>query len=179
VNGPEGAAVHSAVHDPDAPGPQVRAAHARARSTYNPDPATDGPATERRAENPVRTALQIATERWGLPIGSPVTTSQPEQDSEAGRQPEVHRDPMAALRIWTEPSPPMSAILADLREGARLQAAHGWAWVIPYWLFGLPAFAVACTARLLLDSSARTGRFAALLAALSLVAVGLHLAGVI
>jgi hypothetical protein len=86
---------------------------------------------------------------------------------------------MAVLRIWTEPSPPMSAVLADLREGSRMQAAYGWPWLIPYWLFGIPAFAVACAARLLLDSSARPGRFAALLAVLLILAAGLYLAGVI
>jgi hypothetical protein len=73
----------------------------------------------------------------------------------------------------------MSAVWADLLDGARMQAAYGLGWLIPYWLFGVPAFAAACVARLLLDSSARPGRFAALLLAVVLFIAGLNVAGVI
>ena len=176
MNGPEGA-MHSAIHDPDAEGPQVRVSRTRARSTPRDAPATGSP-----RPGAVRSAIEIARERWGTPIGS-VTTSRGRDraaDDDAGDvRSEVRRDPMAVLRIWTEPSPPMSAILTDLRTGSRMQAEYGWAWLIPYWLFGIPAFAVACAARLLLDSSARPGRFAALLVALLLFAAGLYLADVI
>jgi hypothetical protein len=124
----------------------------------------------------VRSALEIAKERWGTPVG-PVT-SPPEPAGQRVVRP-VRRDPLGALRIWSEPSPSMSAIWADLLEGARLQSAYGLGWLVPYWVFGAPGFAAACAARLLLDSSARPGRFAALLLAVLLFTAGLWVAGVI
>lgn len=91
----------------------------------------------------------------------------------------ISRNPLAAWRIWSEPSPSMSGIWADLLDGARLQGDQGWGWLIPYWLFGIPSFAAACVARVLLDSSARPGRFAALLVAVLLFIAGLYVVGAI
>jgi hypothetical protein len=145
----------------------VRLSRTRARNTPIPG------AGDRPAGGAVRSAIEIAKERWGTPVG-PVTS--PASRGGGSRE---RRDPLAAWRIWSEPSPSMSAIWADLLEGARLQAAYGWAALVPYWLFGVPGFAVACAARLLLDSSARPGRFAALLFAVLLFTAGLWVAGVI
>ena len=177
MSGPEGAR-HSAVHDPgDGQGPHVRPTRARTRNTPGPAGSTSGPGNP--AARGVHAAIETARQRWGMPVG-PVTTSPDDgRGAQDEARPQIARDPLAVLRIWTEPSPPMSAIVADLREGSRLQAAHGWAWLLPYWLFAVPAFAVACVARLLLDSSARPGRFAGLLLAALLFTVGLYLAGAI
>jgi hypothetical protein len=73
----------------------------------------------------------------------------------------------------------MSAIWADMLDGARQQSGYGPGWLVPYWLFGVPGFAAACAARLLLDSSARPGRFAALLLVVLLFTVGLYVAGIV
>jgi hypothetical protein len=121
--------------------------------------------------------MEIAKERWGTPVG-PVTVS-PEDNRDAPAGPAPVRDALAAWRIWSEPSPSMSAIWDDLLDGAGKQADHGWAWLIPYWAFGLVAFPTACAARLLLDLSARPGRYAALLLAIALFLAGLSVAGVI
>jgi hypothetical protein len=161
--------MHSAPGDPDAGEPQVRPTRARARNTPVPALATENP-----APRTVRSALDVARERWGTPVGS--VTTRGDAPGSPGRHGEAQRDPMAVLRIWTEPSPPMSAVLEDFRDGARQLAP---AWLVPYLLFGIPAFAVACAARLLLDAAGRPGRFAALLAVLLLFTAGLYVAGVI
>lgn len=160
------------MRDPDAPGPQVRLSRTRARNTPSP-----GDAMGRQGGSTVRSALEIASERWGTPVG-PVTV-RPDGPRRDPDTPAVVRDALAAWRIWSEPSPSMSAIWADLLDGAGKQGTHGCAWLIPYWAFAIPAFPAACVARLLLDSCARPGRFAALLLAVSLFIAGLDMAGVI
>jgi hypothetical protein len=172
---PEGA-TDSAMHGPDAARPQVRLSRTHARNTPPPGRAT-GSAPGRPGASTIRSALEIAKERWGTPVGA--VTVQNRQPRQPGDGVAVNRDPLVAWRIWSEPSPPMSGIWADLIDGARLQADHGWGWLIPYWLFGIPSFAAACLARVLLDSSARPGRFAALLVAALLFIVGLYVAGAI
>jgi hypothetical protein len=154
----------------------VRLPRTRARNAPSGGQETGSGAT-RPVSGAVRSALEIAKERWGTPVG-PVTV-QSGYARQPGAVPAVSRDPLAACRIWAEPSPSMAAIWADLLDGARRQADQGWGWLIPYWLFGVPAFTAACAARVLLDSSARPGRFAALLLAALLFTAGLYVAGVI
>lgn len=178
--GTEGAP-DSAMHDPGAAGPQVRQSPTRARNAPPLGRANGSGASPRRAST-VRSALEIARERWGTPVG-PVTaldgTALGGQPRQPGDSPAAARDALASWRIWSEPSPSMSAIWADMKDGAGRQGAYGAGWLVPYWLFGLLAFPVACAARLLLDSSARPGRFAALLVAVLLFIAGLLVAGVI
>lgn len=167
-------AMHSAMRDPDDPEPQVQPSRTRTRNTP-PDLRATGPGSA--GHSPVRSALEIAKERWGTPVG-PVTV-QPKDGLPAADAPAPVRDALAAWRIWSEPSPSMSAIWDDLLDGADKLADYGWAWLVPYWAFGVLAFPTACLARLLLDLSARPGRFAALLLAAALFTAGLSVAGVI
>lgn len=170
---PEGA-MDSAMHGPAAPGSQVRLSRTRTRNTQ-PDPGASG--CGEAGSSPVRSALDVAKERWGTQVG-PVTV-QPGQAPRPGPEPPASLNALATWRIWSEPSPSMSAIWDDLLDGADKMADHGWAWMIPYWAFGVLAFPTACLARLLLDSSARPGRFAALILAAALFIAGLYVAGVI
>lgn len=173
--GTEGA-TDSAMQEARAAGPQVRRSHTRARSAPHPGRASASDASPARPGT-VRSALEIARERWGTPVG-PVTT-QPGKDFQPADSTAAARDVLATWRIWSEPSPSMSAIWADMKDGAGKQAAYGSPWLIPYWLFGLPAFGLACLARVLLDSSARPGRFAGLLLAAGLFIAGLSAAGIL
>lgn len=172
---PEGA-MDSAMHGPGVPGPQVQPTRTRTRNTH-PDPGATSCGPSDRS--PVRSALDVAKERWGAQVG-PVT-AQPGQEPQAGYDavPPAKRSALDTWRIWSEPSPSMSAIWADLLDGSDRLSDSGWAWLVPYWAFGLLAFPTACLARLLLDSSARPGRYAALLLAVSLLIAGLDIAGII
>jgi hypothetical protein len=154
----------------------VRPTRTRARNTA-PDASATGSRQDDPGSNPVRSALDIARERWGTPIG-PVTV-EPDGTWHVADTPAPVRNALDAWRIWSEPAPPMAAIWADLLDGAQKQGAYGWGWLIPYWAFGVVAFPTACLARLLLDSSARPGRYAALLLAVALFIAGLDVAGVI
>lgn len=169
-------ATDNAVHDPGAAEPQVQMSRTRARKASFRGPAV-GPDGNRPGSGAVRSALEVARERWGTPVG-PVTV-QPWRGGPDSTCATISRDPLAAWQIWSKPSPPMAAIWADLKEGARQQANHGLAWLVPYWLFGIPGFAAACAARVLLDASARPGRFAALLLSVLLFIAGLSMAGIV
>lgn len=165
-------AMDSAVHGSDAPGPQVQPSRTRTRNTQAVSRATS---CQQERRNPVISALEVAQERWGTPVGS--VTVHTGQDTETA--PEARRSPLAMWRIWSEASPAMADIWEDLQDGSDKMADHGWAWLVPYWAFGVPAFLTACLARLLLDSSARPGRFAALFLAVLLFIAGLDVAGII
>jgi len=73
----------------------------------------------------------------------------------------------------------MAEVWADLLDGSHRAADVGWGWLVPYWLFGLPGFAVSCAARFVQDAAARPGRFVALLLAVVLFLAGLLMAGTI
>ena len=132
----------------------------------------------------MRTAVELARQRWGSPVGPVAFRDAPDGLDErhhaggrAGSRPAG--DPFRCFRIWSQPPPAMADVWADLIAGSHRVAEQGWGWLIPYWAFGIPGFAVACTARFLQDSAARPGRFAALVLAVVLFLAGLRIAGVI
>ena len=131
----------------------------------------------------VRSAVELARQRWGTPVG-PVPLAEPDgepEDDGPGGQDRLRRSRalLRCFRIWSEPGPAMAGVWADLVDGSRRVADLGWGWLVPYWLFGLPGFAVCCAARFVLDAAARPGRFAALLVAAGLFLAGLLVAGAI
>jgi hypothetical protein len=158
----------SAVHgSPGAEEPQVRLSPARARSAL---PAvTDS----------VRSAVEVARQRWGTPVGDAATPGRDAEDPRGREVPRVAGDPLHCFRIWSERPPAMADIWADLVGGGHRVAELGWGWLVPYWGFGLAGFLVACAARFVQDAAARPGRFAALLAGTGLLVAGLVVAGVI
>jgi hypothetical protein len=130
----------------------------------------------------IRSAVELARQRWGTPVG-PVPLAEPdgqfEDDGPGQDRPRRSRAVLRCFRIWAEPGPAMAGVWADLVDGSRRVADLGWGWLVPYWLFGLPGFAVCCAARFVLDVAARPSRFAALLVAAGLFLAGLLVAGAI
>jgi hypothetical protein len=169
----------SAVHGgPGAEEPQVRLSPARARS---------GPGAGRQparsalpaVTGSVRSAVEVARQRWGTPVGDAATPGRDAEDPRGREVPRVAGDPLRCFRIWSERPPAMADIWADLVGGGHRVAELGWGWLVPYWGFGLAGFLVACAARFVQDAAARPGRFAALLAGTGLLVAGLVVAGVI
>lgn len=165
---------HSALHNHPAPGEdyaQLARTCARSSLAGPREPVTRS----------IRSALEIARQRWGTEIGAgpgpeAPGSGEPGQDSSG----EPGGGALAAfghLNSWSRPSAPLRDVWADYTGGARQVIQASPLAVIPYWLTGIPGFAVHCLARLIQDASARNGRFAGLLAAVGLLVVGLALAG--
>ncbi len=183
MNQPEGAP-DNAVHGRPAGGnPPVRLSPTRARAT-RPGGPWAGRGSLPAVTGGMRSAVELARQRWGTPIGPVTSPSGPadrdQQDHAGGRGGlRPASDPFRCFRIWSEPPSAMAHVWADLTAGSRRVGELGWGWLVPYWAFGIPGFAVACVARFVQDVAARPGRFAALLLAVVLFVAGLRIAGVI
>lgn len=183
MNQREGASGNAVHGRPAAGESQVRPSPTRARTSSpgDPGPARSGlPAVTEG----VRSAVELARQRWGAPVGPVTSPRTPERPGApghlgAGGGPGTEGDPFRCFRIWSQPPPAMAHVWADLIHGSRRAGELGWGWLIPYWVFGIPGFAVACAARFVQDAAARPGRFAALLLAVVLLTAGLRVAGAI
>jgi hypothetical protein len=183
VNQPEGAP-DNAVHGRSAAGqPPVRLSPTRARATRLSGPGV-GRGSLPAITGGVRSAVELARQRWGTPVG-PITGSDVPYDLDERQRADwrgdsrLASDPLRCFRIWSERPPAMAHVWADLTVGSRRVGELGWGWLVPYWAFGIPGFVVACVARFVQDAAARPGRFAAVILAVVLILVGLRIAGVI
>ena len=182
MTSPDGAP-DSAVHGcPAGEDPPVRLSPTRAR-TGPPSGTALGRGALPAVTGSVRSAVELARHRWGTRVG-PVSLAEPDgepEDDGPGGQDRLRRSRalLRCFRIWSEPGPAMAGVWGDLVDGSRRVADLGWGWLVPYWVFGLPGFAVCGAARFVLDAAARPGRFAALLVAAGLFLAGLLVAGAI
>lgn len=163
MTGNEGALNH-AVHGVPGIGEGPRAGSACARARDSVAPVVDITRRSRRSIGA----------RYGQPV------AEPSPDAVVGAEKTRLRDGLKSVRLWRDPLPSQRAVAQDYREGLdQARQEYGWLGAALYRLFGLPARGVCWFAAVLHRASERTGRFAALVVILIVLAIALFIAGLI